>query len=95
MDVVNLLVPWARSLVTKKDAKINYFPPAKEIRKLPRVSTKIAPLVVGCLRVVSDRWSIFLKDHEIPDGLQGCCLTVARSPGAPYLRALATKFLNK
>ena len=58
---VNFLVPWDRNMVTKKDEKItNESPQEKEIRKMHWVLTKIAPLVVGCLGVVSGWLLVFL-----------------------------------
>lgn len=58
--------------MAKEDEKINnYSPLAKEIRKMHCVSTKIVPLVVGCLGVVSSRFEGYLKDLGIPDVLGG------------------------
>ena len=43
--------------MAEEDEKIyNYSPLAREIRKMHRVSTKVIPLVVGCLWVVSSRY---------------------------------------
>ncbi len=45
------------NLMAKEDEKIHNYslPLAREIRKMHRVSTKVIPLVVGCLWVVSSR----------------------------------------
>ena len=47
-------------MVNKEDEKItNYSPLVKEITKRHRVSTKVVPLVVGCVCVVSCRLEHF------------------------------------
>ena len=52
--IVDFSVPWDKNIVSKEEEKIlNYSPLAKEIRKMHRVSTKVVPVVVGALGVVS------------------------------------------
>lgn len=69
---VDFSVPWDRNVVTKEGEKIEkYSPLAKEIRKLHRVSTKVVPLVVGSLGIVSRNLEGYLKDLGIPDVLGG------------------------
>ena len=58
--------------MTKEDMKItNYSPLPKEIRKMHQVSTKIVPLVIGCLGMVSGWLEDFFKDLGIPDVFGG------------------------
>ena len=65
-------VSWDKNIVTKEDEKIiNYSPLPKEIRKMNQVSTKIVPLVVGCLGVVSGWLEDFFKDFGISDVFGG------------------------
>ena len=65
-------VPWDRNVMRKEDEKIlNYSPLAKEIRKIHTVSTKIVPVVVGALGVVSGRLAGYLKDLQVPDIMGG------------------------
>ena len=69
---VDFSVPWGKNVVLKENEKVaKYLPLAKEIRKMHRVSTKVVPLVVGCLGVVSSRFVGYLKDLGIPDVLGG------------------------
>ena len=59
-------------MVVKEEEKIaKYSPLAKEIRKMHRVSTKVVPLVVGSLGIVSSNLGGYLKDLGIPDVLGG------------------------
>ena len=56
MDHCGFLCAVDGNVMRKEDEKIlNYSPLAKEIRKIHRVSTKIVPVVVGALGVVSER----------------------------------------
>ncbi|KXJ19770.1 hypothetical protein AC249_AIPGENE21527 [Exaiptasia diaphana] len=75
---VDFSVPWDKNVVLKEDEKVaKYAPLAKEIRKMHRVSTKVVPLVVGCLGVVSSRFVGYLKVLGIPDvlgGMQTCAV---------------------
>ena len=53
---VHFSMPWDKNVVTKEDEKIqNYWcsPLAKETGKMHQASTKIVPLVVGCLGVMT------------------------------------------
>ena len=70
--IVDFSVPWDRNVMRKEDEKIlNYSPLAEEIRKIHRVSTKIMPVVVGALGVVSGRLAGYLKDLQVPDIMGG------------------------
>ena len=70
--IVDFSVPWDRNVMRKEDEKIlNYSPLAKDIRKIHRVSTKIVPVVVGALGVVSGRLAGYLKDLQVPDIMGG------------------------
>ena len=53
-------------MVTKEDEKI-----ALEVRRVHGVATKVVPIVVGALGVVSKRLVGFLKDLDVPDVLGG------------------------
>ena len=69
---VDFSVPWDKNVRVKEDEKItNYSPLAQQVRKLHRVSTKIVPVVVGCLGIVTDRLTGYLDDLGIPDVLGG------------------------
>ena len=69
---VDFSVPWDKNVVLKENEKVaKYLPLAKEIRKMHRVSTKVVPLVLGCLGVVTSRFVGYLKDLGIPDVLGG------------------------
>ena len=70
--IVDFSVPWDQNVESKEDEKVlNYSPLAKEIRKMHRVSTKIFPVVVGALGVVSSRLAGHLKDLKVLDILGG------------------------
>ena len=69
---VDFSVPWDRNVILKEDEKLaNYSPLAREIRRMHRVSTKVVPLVIGCLGVVSGRLEGYLKDLGIGDVMGG------------------------
>ena len=75
--LVDFSVPWDKNIVLKEDEKINnYSPLAHEIRKLHKVKTKIVPIVVGSLGVVSKNLTGYIKQLDIPDVL-GCLQTSA------------------
>lgn len=77
-------VSWDKNVVTKEDKEIaNYCSPAKEIRKMHRVSTKTVPWLVGYLGVVSDHLEGFLKDLEILDVLGGLQDSAVDQPNHP------------
>ena len=70
--LVDFSVPWDKNVIVKEDERINnYSPLTHEIRKLHKVKTRIVPVVVGALGVVSKRFSGYLKQLGIPDVL-GC-----------------------
>ena len=69
---VDFSVPWDKNVVVKEREKMEkYAPLVKEVRKLHRVSTRVVPLVVGSLGVVSRRLPGYLKELGIPDILGG------------------------
>ena len=75
--LVDFSIPWDKNIVLKEDEKINnYSPLAHEIRKLHKVKTKIVPIVVGSLGVVSKNLTGYIKQLDIPDVL-GCLQTSA------------------
>ena len=58
--------------MAKEDEKIaKYSPLALEVRRVHGVATKVVPIVVGALGVVSKRLVGFLKDLDVPDVLGG------------------------
>ena len=70
--IVDFSVPWDANVERKEDEKIlNYSPLAKEIRKIHMVSTRIVPVVVGALGIVSSNLAGYLKQLEVPDILGG------------------------
>ena len=70
--IVDFSVPWDRNVVAKEDEKIaKYSPLALEVRRVHGVATKVVPIVVGALGVVSKRLVGFLKDLDVPDVLGG------------------------
>ena len=69
---VDFSVPWDRNVEIKEVEKVEkYSSLAKEIRKMHRVSTRVVPLVVGSLGVVSGNLEGHLKSLGIPDVLGG------------------------
>ena len=67
---VDFSVPWDRNVEIKEVEKVEkYSSLAKEIRKMHRVSTRVVPLVVGSLGVVSGNLEGHLKSLGIPDVL--------------------------
>ena len=70
--IIDFAVPWDRNVVAKEDEKIaKYSPLALEVRRLYGVSTKVIPVVVGALGVVSKRLEGYLKNLDVPDVLGG------------------------
>ena len=70
--IVDFAVPWDRNVVMTENEKIaRYSPLALEVRRLHGVTTKIVPVVVGSLGVVSKRLEGFLKDLGVPDVIGG------------------------
>ena len=69
---VDFSVPWDKNVLVKEDEKIaRYAPLAREIRKMKRVKTKVVPVVVGSLGVVSGRLAGFLKSLDVGDVIGG------------------------
>ena len=65
-------VPIDTNVRAKEEEKqTKYANLARQIRKQYSVSTRIIPVVVGCLGVVSDRLEGYLKELAIPDILGG------------------------
>jgi len=54
----------------KEEEKVTHYTPLSyEIRKLHKVSTKIVPLVIGALGIVTNNLEANLKSLQIPDVL--------------------------
>ena len=70
--IVDFAVPWDANILRKEDEKITkYSPLASEVRRMHGVTTRIVPIVVGAMGVVSRRLPGYLKALEIPDVLGG------------------------
>ena len=64
--IIDFSVPNDKNVLNKEKEKMeNYKDLAKEIRKVYKVKTKIVPLVVGCLGVVSESLKLNLKYLDI------------------------------
>ena len=67
---VDFSVPWDKNVRVKEDEKVDrYAPLGKEIRKMYGVKTRLVPLVVDSLGVVSSRLEGHLSELGIPDVL--------------------------
>ena len=71
--IVDFAVPWDANVVkTEKEKVTKYAPLATEVRKChPGMVTRVIPVVVGCLGVVSDRLTGCLEALGIPDVVGG------------------------
>ena len=70
--IVDFSLPWDRNVAVKEDEKIaRYSPLALDVSRVHGVSTRVVPIVVGSLGVVSKRLVGFLKDLGVPDVLGG------------------------
>ena len=70
--LVDFAVPWDNNVVRKEEEKITkYSPLALEVRRMHGVSTRIIPIVVGSLGVVSKNLVGYLRDLQVPDMLGG------------------------
>ena len=70
--IVDFAVPWDANVRNREDEKVTkYAPLALEVRRLHGVSTKVVPIVVGSLGVVSGRLEGYLKQIGIRDVLGG------------------------
>ena len=65
-------MPMDKNVVKKEKEKIDkYSPLADEVRKMHGVATKIVPIVVGVLGVVTEKLPGYLREPEVPDVLGG------------------------
>ena len=70
--IVDFAVPWDKNVWVKENEKIGkYSPLALEVRRLHGVSTRVVPIVVGALGVVSKRLGGYVKELGILDILGG------------------------
>ena len=70
--LVDFAVPWDKNVVAKEVEKITkYGDLAQEVRKVHHVATKIIPIVVGSLGIVTAKLPEYLKALGIPDVLGG------------------------
>ena len=70
--IIDFSVPWDKNVRNKENEKMcAYNPLAREVRRLHNVSTKVIPIVVGALGVVSSRLEGYIKAIGIPDVLGG------------------------
>ena len=70
--IIDFAVPWDKNVRNKEVEKVcRYSPLAREIRRMHKVSTKVVPIVVGSLGVVSTRLEGYIKALGIPDVLGG------------------------
>ena len=69
---VDFSVPWDKNVWVKENDKVGkYSPLALEVRRMHGVDTRVVPIVVGSLGVVSNRLGGYLKELGIPDVLGG------------------------
>ena len=69
--LVDFAVPWDKNVVKEEEKILKYSPLALEVRRMHGVSTKIIPIVVGALGVVSKNLPGYLADLQVPDVLGG------------------------
>lgn len=70
--LIDFSVPWDKNVILKEDEKLDHYSPlAREIRRMHHVTTKVVPLVIGSLGVVSKRFEGYMKELEIGDVLGG------------------------
>ena len=68
--IIDFSVPSDRNVLKKEEEKVAHYKPLSyEVRKMHKVSTKIVPLVVGSLGVVTKNLEKNLKILDIPDVL--------------------------
>ena len=66
--VADFSVPWDKNVLIKEQKKITkYVPLAKDLTKVRKMSTKIVPVVIGGLGLVSPNLLKHLKELDIPD----------------------------
>ena len=69
---VDFSIPWDRNVLVKEQEKINkYAPLCREIAKLHHVRTRVVPIIVGSLGIVSGNLEGHIKELGIPDVLGG------------------------
>ena len=70
--LVDFSVPWDKDVWLKENEKVEkYSPLAREVRRVHGVNTRVVPVVVGSLGVVSNRLGEYLKESGIPEVLGG------------------------
>ena len=70
--IIDFSVPWDKNVRDKENEKVTrYSPLAREVRRLHNVFTKVIPIVVGSLGVVSSRLEGYIKAIGLPDVLGG------------------------
>ena len=66
--IVDFSVPWDKNVLKKEQEKIDsYVPLAKDMTKVRKMTTKIVPVVIGGLGLVSPNLSRHIKSLGIPD----------------------------
>ena len=66
--VVDFSVPWGKNVLIKEQEKIaKYVFLAKDLTKVWKMSTKMVPIVIGGLGLVSPNLLKHLKESDIPD----------------------------
>ena len=69
---MDFAVPWDKNVWVRENDKVGkYSPLALEVRRMHGVNTRVVPIVVGSLGVVSNRLGGYLKELGIPDVLGG------------------------
>ena len=69
---IDFSVPWDKNVWERENDKVGrYSPLALEVRRMHGVGTKVVPIVVGALGVVTNRLGGYLKELGIPDVLVG------------------------
>ena len=75
--MIDFAVPVDENMLKKENKKIErYLPLAYEVRKLHKVKTRIVPVVVGSLGVVSKRLKGYIDELGIPDVIGGLQMLV-------------------
>ena len=66
--VFDFSVPWDKNLLIKEQEQIaRYVPLDKDLTRVQKMSTKIVPVVIGGLGLVSPNLLKHLKELDIPD----------------------------
>ena len=69
---VDFSVPWDKNVWMRENDEVgNCSLLALEVRRMHGVDTRVIPILVGSLRVVSNRLGGYLKELGIPDVLSG------------------------